>query len=238
MMIKNKPLFFLSFILLCFSFAAMFFTPLNDIVLNIDRQISLWINPTLAEKNLWTMFWGAMNKTVERYISISIMLIIAITFICHSKDKRLAASLVTSMILYLELATIIKFFIIKTFEVNRLSPSNVIENYNLLSKLLNDRTIKDGSGSSFPGDHALVLFFIAFYSGYFYPKFLKVATWFFALFFVVPRVVSGAHWVSDIIGTMAISFFYTNLIVLTPIHDKTVSLIKCLLNKCSRSSVG
>ena len=238
MMIKNKALFFLSFTMLCICLAGIFFQPFNEIILKVDRQISLWINPTLAEKNLWTMFWGAMNKTVERYISIAIMLIIAITFICRSKDKRLAISLVFSMILYLEIATIIKFFIVKFFEVNRLSPSNVIEDYNLLSKLLNDRTIKDGSGSSFPGDHALVLFFIAFYSQYFYPKMLRLSTWFFALFFVIPRVVSGAHWASDIVGTMVISFFYANLIVLTPIHDKTVSFIKCLIKKCSRSSVG
>ncbi len=238
MMIKNKPLLFFSFVMLCICFAGIFFQPFNDLVLKVDRQISLWINPTLAEKNLWTMFWGAMNKTVERYISILIMIIIAITFICRSKDKWLASSLVLSMIFYLEFVTIIKFFVVKFFEVNRLSPSNVIEDYNLLSKLLNDRTIKDGSGSSFPGDHALVLFFIAFYSQYFYPKALRVSTWFFALFFVIPRVVSGAHWASDIIGTMAISFFYANLIILTPIHDKTVAVIRHLLKKCSRSSVG
>ena len=238
MTIKEKNSFFISFILVIISFAFAYYEPLNQMLLSVDRQISLCINPTLAEKNIWTIFWAIMNKTVERYISISIMIVIALIFIFKSTNRKLAITLVISMILYLELATIIKYFLIRLFDINRHSPSYVIENYHRLSQLFQDNTIKDGSGASFPGDHALVLLFIAFYSWRFYPKKLRNYTCFFAVFFVIPRVVSGAHWASDVVGTTIIAFFYTNLIVLTPLHDYTVKLIEAMLNKCSRSSVG
>ncbi len=236
-MIKNKSEFYIGFVLVLVCAAFAYFKELQELVLKTDISISLLINSTLSKKNWWTIYWGNMNSPVEQYASISSMVMISLVYIGLSKNKKNALSLVISMIFYLEVMLLIKFFVVRAFNISRLSPSYVIPNYQLLSKILEDALIKDSSTRSFPGDHAMVMFFIVFYSRAFYSNKLKIVTLVVAIIFVTPRVVSGAHWPSDIIYTVAIVFFYVNILVLTPIHDKTVYLIRSVINK-SLSSVG
>ena len=58
--------------------------------------------------------------------------------------------------------------------------------------------VKDSSKKSFPGDHSAVLFIIATFVSYYARKwyaFFAITT---ALIFVIPRLVGGGHWFTDV----------------------------------------
>jgi membrane-associated phospholipid phosphatase len=94
-------------------------------------------------------------------------------------------------------------------EVNFLSPSLVLEPVARLPELVPWMEAKWESKNSFPGDHAVAAF--AFVGLSFILMDRKTA-WLAALFgllYSVPRLVSGAHWLSDELVGGGIALFVT-----------------------------
>ena len=54
------------------------------------------------------------------------------------------------------------------------------------------------------------------------------------MFFCIPRIMSGAHWVTDVLFAGMLAFFYVNTITATPLYSICVNFIAKHLPKLVR----
>ncbi|UQC73304.1 hypothetical protein C0560_14125 [Lelliottia sp. AC1] len=108
--------------------------------------------------------------------------------------------------------------------VKRSSPSLFFPNIHRVSELLNIST-KDASKDSFPGDHGMMLLiFASFMLRYFGKKAFAVAL-IIVVVFAFPRVMIGAHWLTDIVvGSLSAVLIGVPWVLMTPLSDRLISL--------------
>jgi len=108
--------------------------------------------------------------------------------------------------------------------VKRSSPSLYFPNIHRVSELLNIST-KDASKDSFPGDHGMMLLiFASFMLRYFGKKAFAVAL-IIVVVFAFPRVMIGAHWLTDIVvGSLSAVLIGVPWVLMTPLSDRLIAL--------------
>jgi membrane-associated phospholipid phosphatase len=108
--------------------------------------------------------------------------------------------------------------------VKRASPSLYFPNIHRVSELLHIPT-KDASKDSFPGDHGMMLLiFSAFMLRYFGKKAFAVAL-LIVVVFAFPRVMIGAHWLTDIVvGSLTAVLIGATWVLMTPLSDRLIAL--------------
>ena len=108
--------------------------------------------------------------------------------------------------------------------VKRSSPSLFFPNIHRVSELLNIST-KDASKDSFPGDHGMMLLiFASFMLCYFGKKAFAVAL-IIVVVFAFPRVMIGAHWLTDIVvGSLSAVLIGVPWVLMTPLSDRLIAL--------------
>ncbi|MCS5450680.1 phosphatase PAP2 family protein [Enterobacter huaxiensis] len=108
--------------------------------------------------------------------------------------------------------------------VKRASPSLYFPNINRVSELLHIST-KDASKDSFPGDHGMMLLiFSAFMLRYFGKKAFAIAL-IIVVVFAFPRVMIGAHWLTDIaVGSLSAVLIGIPWCLMTPMSDRLIDL--------------
>ena len=109
------------------------------------------------------------------------------------------------------------------------SPTYTFEGVNRLTKLT-DIVTKDASRNSFPGDHGMMLMiFAGFMARYFGKRAFALAA-LFVVVFSLPRIMSGAHWFSDIyMGSLAIACMTLSWFLLTPASDSCAGRLERFL---------
>lgn len=108
--------------------------------------------------------------------------------------------------------------------VKRSSPSLFFPDIHRVSELLNIST-KDASKDSFPGDHGMMLLiFASFMLRYFGKKAFAIAL-IIVVVFAFPRVMIGAHWLTDIvIGSLSAVLIGVPWCLMTPMSDRLITL--------------
>jgi membrane-associated phospholipid phosphatase len=108
--------------------------------------------------------------------------------------------------------------------VKRASPSLSFPDIYRVSELLHIPT-KDASKDSFPGDHGMMLLiFSGFMLRYFGKKAFAIAL-IIVVVFAFPRVMIGAHWLTDIvIGSLSAVLIGLPWVLMTPLSDRLVTL--------------
>jgi membrane-associated phospholipid phosphatase len=110
--------------------------------------------------------------------------------------------------------------------LDRLSPSLVEPDARRLSALFPQIKAKDASRWSFPGDHGIVVLTTLIYLGYRDSSTTAFVGCGIAPFWIAPRLVSGAHWFTDIaVGSLTLALVGTALLMATPLHDWLVSTL-------------
>ena len=89
------------------------------------------------------------------------------------------------------------------FHWQRESPSLAVDGAVRISELFPGwqglLQVKDASNRSFPGDHASVLMLWALFVSAFAAGARRWLAWGLAALFMLPRIVAGAHWLSDVL---------------------------------------
>lgn len=102
----------------------------------------------------------------------------------------------------------------------RRSATYVFEHTVRLDVLFPDINSKVTSKDSFPGDHATVLIFFTVFIYYYAGKSYGAISLLVALIFIMPRLIGGAHWLSDVlVGSGYIVIASCSLYLATPIHQ-------------------
>jgi membrane-associated phospholipid phosphatase len=188
----------------------------------IDKQFFLAMNKTLLWSTYWQQLCGWLNHPAESWLNLVLMVAInfvAITFLPKNKRKHACIFVVYCWLLF----QVGLFFSHAIFgnswlAIERASPSLVINPIIKLSNLVSF-PVKDYSENSFPAGHTFVLIYWAGFTCKYATQKFKFLTYIVAIMLIFPRLISGAHWLSDVIFTIAISYTWLALVIGTPLYS-------------------
>ncbi len=189
----------------------------------IDGAWFKYINGSLKGHPYLKVFWALANHKLADWVEdICILTFFGCYIASLDKTKRLQKVIeLTLSILYI--AAIIYFinrlFFRECCPIYRDSPTLTIHPHINLADAASWLHVKSGSSKSFPGDHGTTALLFA-------ASFTYIAGWrrgifacLYASFLCLPRMVAGAHWLSDVIvGSGSITLCTLSWIFCTPLH--------------------
>lgn len=201
---------------------SLFFSPTHALWRGLDTALFNLINPSLEGPTWWQSFWACANHKWADWVEDLCILSFFVAFVTSGsrfvRPRRVAQLIICTAYS----ATIIYFF-------NRIlvrdhihfywpSPSAVFDHAVHLSDKIPWIHIKDSSLKSFPGDHATTAFLFAGFYGYLARGRLALYTGIYAALLTLPRLITGAHWLSDIlVGTTSLVIFFLSWLFFTPL---------------------
>ncbi|WP_245948140.1 phosphatase PAP2 family protein [Billgrantia montanilacus] len=190
----------------------MFWTEIDDVVFFATNA---WLS---EENEAWVLFVAATNHRLFDVFSLLNLLALYLWAISRDPEQehrllRWGGIGVAMLLSAVFIAQGVRMGVPYTHP----SPTLVYENVNLITEMV-DFWSKDRSGSSFPGDHGVnLLLFTAFMWRFAGLKLMLVSA-LFAVLLSAPRILSGAHWFSDVyFAAIAINLLVAPWILLTPL---------------------
>lgn len=215
-----------SIILLC-TMVILWVLPItHQFIAYIDYKTFAWLNKSLLYSKTWQMLWGYLNHPNETWLNIVFMIAVNILGICTiPKTQRPRA---IALFLYCWFTFQIALFITHGIfsdwlQIHRNSPSVMFRPWVILSESLNVPNIKVYSSSSFPAGHVLVLiYWFKFLTMYSKPWVNRLGI-FTVLMLTLPRMISGAHWLSDVIFTIVYAMMWFYIATETQLFKKIIN---------------
>ncbi len=209
-MISPRPLLFRSHLLLFVALFLWFNPGTHALCVACDKAIFYALNGSLQHHPAWQSFWGMLNHRSETTYNLVLACCFNLWAIWQTKDPKTRKQVIKGFIacwICFELVFCLQEYFFHDFLIlARHSPSLVLEPSLRLSVQLQDPNIKDISRHCFPGGHAFALLYWALFSLMLSPKRIGIFGLIFALFLCLPRLFSGAHWMSDIVFSGLLAF--------------------------------
>lgn len=210
----------------------------------IDQWFFYTLNGSLAEGRGWQWFWAIANTKQFDYASALLILCI-FGFHVLSGDRRQFIRRTANGMLIL-LAVVLTIQVSKNFlDYGRPGPSTTLEPAVLLTEIVTGFEFKDTSGNSFPGDHGIALVMFTTLLWFFAGRRYGLLMAFISTLLMLPRMVVGAHWLTDnLVGSAYVCLFALGWLLATPAHrhlqrwltvpvERMVTLVERLLLRIS-----
>lgn len=201
----------------------------------LDAQLFHLLNAPLASSPAWAHVWavGSMRPVDIGVGLIMLGLIIKSDWIFSGAEVRRALYGFLMILVLLLLIRVGFAEVVKIMHWERASPSLTVDGAVRLTRLFPDWEtrwyMKDSSGRSFPGDHASVLLLWAMFLSQYVRGRQLLLVWVLIAFFMLPRLVAGAHWASDdFVGGLAVSLIAFGWGFYSPYAAKASALLERL----------
>jgi Kdo2-lipid A phosphotransferase len=210
-------------LLIAFLLFSFFFPPLHALWQAVDTAVFKSLNSMMDNSRAWQLFWGLLNHKRADIVEDAIFLMFFIVAVYQAPPGEKGRRTVQFLFCIAISASIIYFvneqLIRKHLLIPRASPSLVISPCTRLSVTMPWLLSKDATLGSFPGDHATtLLLFASFYTLYAGKK-AGLYAFGYAILRILPRLVVGAHWLSDIVvGTISLVLFFQSWLFFTPLQ--------------------
>lgn len=211
----------------------MFWTELDDAVFFTTNA---WLT---EENDTWVLFVAATNNRLFDVFSLFVLLAIYLWAISRDPNTRhrllrWGGIGITMLLSAVFIAQGVRMAVPYTHP----SPTLVYENANLVTQMV-DFATKDSSGSSFPGDHGVNLLLFTAFMWRFAGFRVMLVSALFAVLLSAPRILSGAHWFSDVyFAALAINLIVAPWILLTPVGPGLARVITAGLIKVRNALPG
>jgi len=237
---KWKPFFLLHAVAL-FLFASWLYPPFSTYWDIVDTKTFHYLNATVKDSFLAQIFWGIGNVRAVDLVGAIFMIWFLILYVLDGKDineRKGRAQKMIFLCIWGELGILFTKEVIDAFiqkhHLLRESPTVLFSNAIMLSESVPWLKIKDFSRSCFPGDHAEIaiqwMCFIAALCGFRY----AVLAFPFVCFFILPRLIGGAHWLSDVlVGSLPIALIVLAWACYSSVYYYTWRLAIWIGNKLS-----
>jgi len=199
-------------------FCSWWFEPGHTLWVRLDTAFFWAFNQSLDGNTGWQWFWAVANNRLFDLAAAGFMAGVFLVYSLRTRQAQPDWAVTLARFLVILLLTLVMVQIGKTIPIDRPSPTTIFPEAIRLSELVPEVSPKDISGDSFPGDHGLVLFIVAGGAWIYLSPGYGIAAILGALFFVMPRLASGAHWLSDeLVGAVALGVLGLSWFVFTPI---------------------
>ena len=207
-----------------------FTTPVRPVWDALDVRVFFALNGTLESGDIWRWCWAAANTRLFDLVTALSFAAVYATFVFRGGWTHAATRVAGGIFLLAFTVFTLDVSSNYVYTFDRDSPSLVLEPAYRISDMIAAIKVKDTSGSSFPGDHgtAVLLFtiFIWFLCGRRYGL-VAAAIAFVAVW---PRMVGGAHWVTDLlVGSVSIAVMAGILALATPLAVWVIARIEWVL---------
>lgn len=204
----------------------------------LDSWFFYFLNNNLLSHKPAQYLFGWLSHKNESWLNVVVMIsihILAIIWVNKVSTENMAKmrikkyrpiALSCYCWLSFQIILLINHFIFnKWLQINRSSPSAIYPAIKL-SVLLNNYNIKDVSNNSFPAGHALVVVYWWLFLRKYANTWMQVIAIIIGILFIIPRIVTGAHWMSDVIFSLILGWVYFNLAIwLVTCYEKTRKFI-------------
>ncbi|MFY0991866.1 phosphatase PAP2 family protein [Halomonas sp. C05BenzN] len=188
----------------------------------LDDAVFFLTNAWLEDANtLWVTIVAATNHRLFDVFSLLVLLGIYLWAIGRDPEPRhcllrWGGTGITMLLAAVFIAQGVRLVVPYTHP----SPTVAYEEVNLVTEMVNFAT-KDSSSSSFPGDHGVNLMLFTAFMWRFAGLRVALAGALAAMVLSAPRILSGAHWFSDVyFAALAINLLITPWILLTPLGPR------------------
>ncbi|MDH5436305.1 MAG: DUF368 domain-containing protein, partial [Gammaproteobacteria bacterium] len=196
----------------------------------LDNALFFTLNRTLQDGHAWQWFWAITNTRAFDVFSGLIILGMFALFVFADQGKFIARRIAIGF--WMTVTVSLTGTLAKLLDIDRTGPSYIYDNAILLTRIITDFEFKAGSNSSFPSDHALVIFVISTFFLVHTGKRLGLLMSGLGIFLLMPRLVVGAHWLTDsIVGSGAVVLVVMSWLMATPLYSFLVNLLEPVIKK-------
>ncbi len=228
---RGMGLALLSIILLV---SSLLFPPTRHLWDLVDQKLFLFLNSWIATNKFSQNFWAIINYKRFDWVHDIIFLTFFAIFIKQApKGERLNRILqLLFAVAFIALIILVSKHLFSTiFHIPRDSPSLYFPDCTRLSEEVTWLRVKDYSRSSFPSGHGITACFFVGIVHILMSARMGLFAIFYAIFFILPRLIVGSHWLSDtLVGSASIAIlslavgYCTPLAQLFTIRRKHVSV--------------
>jgi membrane-associated phospholipid phosphatase len=210
----------------------LFFVPYTSWLLTaVDHAFFHFLNGSLKGHPHWQLFWALANHKLADWLHDIVFLILMVGAVLsipkNERLKKIAQFLFCILYIALIIFFINRLAFRKNLDIVRLSPTLEFPESLRLSKIFTEIGIKDSSKQSFPGDHATTALLLASSYCYYANRKLAILGWAYGIFMCLPRLIAGAHWLSDVaIGSGCIALLFLGWAFYSPLGERASSLIE------------
>lgn len=221
-------------------FASLFWPLTKEYWDVIDVAFFKWINSSLRDRPSWQLFWALANHKLADWIEDLCVLCFFIVYVKRA-HKTLRAYRISQLLFCVFYIGAIIYFINRmlfreTLNIPRLSPTLVVDESVHLSDEITWMSIKDDSSKSFPGDHGTTALLFAASFSYLAGWRLGILAALYAAFLCMPRLITGAHWLSDVlVGSGTITIVFLSWAFCTPLCERISTLFERFFRLFKRS---
>lgn len=232
---RIKPLVFFS--TLAGLLLASLFLPLTaEIWRKIDTSFFRLVNDPLKGSPSLRVFWALANHSLADWVEDLCILgfyLVAIWKTPREHRLRRGAEFIFCLLLTaLTILLINRLLCRDLLQLRRASPTLVLDQTVNLSHYISWIQVKVDSAKSLPGDHATTALLFAFSYAYIVRGRLALIAILYGIFLCLPRLVVGAHWLSDIlIGSGSIVLISLSFAFFSPLANRAISIIEKRMKK-------
>lgn len=209
--------------------AAMFlswlFLPAHGFWQPLDDGVFFAFQKLIAQSTAFTYFVAFTN--LRPFDAVAFLCMLAIYLYHFRKADARGRRWMVAMGLSMMVAVVLAKQCDMLMHFERLSPTKYFIEQGVPALKVSTLTgwpSKDASGMSFPGDHGMMLIIFAAFMLRYYGKKTAAAAVAVAVIFSLPRMMSGAHWMTDVVvGAGSIACVVLSWMLLTPVSDNIIA---------------
>ncbi len=196
----------------------------------IDKQSFYFFNSLISDYHPVHLFWAFCNTRTNDWLFDVVVLLIFTSYVLYSpKETRKERGLQLFItVLFVAVLLIIKHFIFRVFiHIYRPSPIAILPGIQL-GDYISSIPIKGACYNSYPGDHAFTACVFIITCCFMTDRFWAFISILFTLpLLLLPRLVIGAHWLTDIImGSFILSIIPMSWICYSPLLPQIMKKIR------------
>lgn len=203
-----------------------FIEPTRSLWLCLDEAVFRFFNDSLKTRSdAWRMLWALTNHRLFDGVSAGML---AMVFVVSAwREGPASRSWHAAVITATVIAALIGTRIGHLIPVERPSGTMVYSDVFRLNDWATGFETKDISYSTFPGDHGMVALIGYGYAFHYLGRGYAWAAFLAGLVIVLPRLVGGAHWLSDeLVGAGGVGILVLSWSFYTPLADILVGKLE------------
>ncbi|MDP2148380.1 MAG: DUF368 domain-containing protein [Parvibaculum sp.] len=182
----------------------------------MDVAIFRLLNATVAMNDVIAAFWALTGDRRFDYVSALIVLVIYMIVISRDDLPRFRHGFAFGGSVAILLLVVIGLQR-ELIEYPRLSPTFALEHVHSIRAYIPWSLAKEGSDTSFPGDHATVMMLLALTWSLGLGRRLGLLAAALTFVFALPRMAAGAHWMTDaLVGGGFVTLLTAGVLLGTP----------------------
>lgn len=205
----------------------------------VDQKCFIFLHNWIQTSTFWQNFWAIANHKRVDWLHDVFMASFFLYYIKKGgatlRVKRMAELLISVLCFFSVICLINKTLIPTCFSISRHSPSLIYQGAIRLSTKINWLYIKDHSRTCFPADHGTTAVLFVRTVFFLMERKIGLIALLYGIIFCLPRLVLGAHYLSDIlVGSAGIALFSLAWLYFTPAMFYLTKVTENIFYRCNR----